>query len=576
MRLISFASMFALAVLTAGVDAASPPPNSALPQPITTRQTLFSLPFQIERVEQAAQNPVEVQLFVSTDRGAHWQIYHRAPPQQSHFLFRAVTDGEYWFLIRTLDRSGQLRPQRADGPGLRVVVDTTLPEFELQAQRGEAGEVVVRWQVVEPYLDVNSLKIQYRAGPSLPWESVAIDRQSIRPTGPKQTGEVIWWPNSRSDLIEIRAEVADTAGNSAVSHAKVNLDRLVSADAQPAANPRRGDPAATDMAGATLPSAATWRPSADESPPASSWQANPPRAASTARPPVAAPERPRDSSIGRYGRSEPTGVAAATPRVGHSSAWPAPSSVAANPTPAVGHRYGAPPRNAADTPRTPTAPDRPPKMVNSRLFELEYQMDPVALSEGQRVELWGTRDGGTSWSNFGADRDKQSPMLVTVHEEGLYGFRVVLQDPRLNDQKPRRGDQPDVWIGVDLTKPDGRIISAQRGTGDQAGQMIIEWEADDQMLATRPISFLISGTAGGPWSTIASGVENTGRYSWPVDSRLPRQVHVRLEVRDNAGNVGVFETAETGVSDPLRPAVRIRDVRPLVESEQRAYGRREW
>lgn len=516
MRLIMFASMFALAVFTTGVDAASPPSNSALPPPITTRQTLFSIPFQIERVEQAEQNPVEVQLYVSTDRGAHWQIYHRVPPQQNHFLFRAVTDGEYWFLIRTLDRSGQLRPQRADGPGLRVVVDTTLPEFELQARRGEAGEIVVRWQVVEPYLDVNSLKIQYRAGPNLPWESVAIDRQSISPAGPKQTGEVIWWPNSRSDLVEIRAEVADTAGNSAVSHAKVKLDRLVSSDPDPAANRKQDNP--TNMAGPVPPSASPWRPSADATPPPSTWQTDPP--------------------------------------------------IAADPTPALGHRYGAPPRHAVDTTATPTASDNPPKMVNSRLFELEYQMDPLALSGGERVELWGTRDGGLSWSNFGADRDKQTPMLVTVHEEGLYGFRVVVQDPRLDDQKPQRGDQPDVWIAVDLTKPAGRIISARRGTGDQAGQMIIDWEAEDQMLATRPISLLISGAAGGPWTTIASGVENTGRYSWPINSRLPRQVHVRLEVRDNAGNVGVFETAETGASDPLRPAVRIQDVRPLVESAQ--------
>jgi hypothetical protein len=566
MRLISFASMFALAVLTTGVDAALPPSHSALPPPITTRQTLFSIPFQIERAEQAGQNPVEVHLYVSTDRGAHWQIHHRVPPEKSHFLFRAVTDGEYWFLIRTLDRSGQLRPQRADGPGLRVVVDTTLPEFQLQAQRGEAGEIVVRWQVVEPYLDINSLKIQYRAGANLPWESVAIDRQSIAPTGSTRTGEVIWWPNSRSELVEIRAEVADTAGNSAVSHAKVNLDRLASANTQPGANPRQNNPARADMAGTTRPSASAWRPSANASPPTSSWQANPPSAAPTGRLPAADQQRHRDRSVGRYGRNEPTGVAAATPSADNSSGWPPPSSVAANPTPAVGHRYGGPPQTAADTTGMPTAPDSPPKMVNSRLFELEYQMDTVALSGAQRVELWGTRDGGFSWSNFGADRDKQSPMLVTVNEEGLYGFRVVLQDARLDDEKPQRGDRPDVWIGVDLSKPTGRIISAHRGIGNQAGQMIVEWEADDPMLTARPVSLLVSGSAGGPWSMIASNVENTGRHSWPIDSRLPQRVHLRLEVRDRAGNVGVFETAEAGASDPLRPTVRIRDVRPLVES----------
>ncbi|NQT13738.1 MAG: hypothetical protein HQ582_13375 [Planctomycetes bacterium] len=576
MRLISFASMFALAVSTAAVDAASPPSHSAIPTPITTRQTLFSIPFQIERADHDARRAVEVQLYVSTDRGAHWQVYDRVPPENRHFLFRAVTDGEYWFLIRTLDRSGQLRPQRADGPGLRVVVDTTLPKFELQAQQGKAGEIVVRWQVVEPYLDVNSLKVQYRTGPSLPWQSVAIDRQSINPAGETRKGEVIWWPNAPGELVEIRAEVADTAGNSAVSHAKVDLDRLASAGSRPAADPRQDNPVPTDVAGATPPSTATWRPSVGAAPATSSWPTDPPTAASPPEQPIAARYGPpRDPSVGRYGRSEPAESAAATPGVGDSTAWPPPSSVAANPNPVVGSRYGEPRQSAVDTTGTPTAPDNPPKMVNSRLFELDYQMDSVALSGVQRVELWGTRDGGLSWSNFGADRDKRSPMLVTVNEEGLYGFRVVVQDASLNDQKPQRGDRPDVWIGVDLTKPAARITSAQRGSGNQADRMIIEWEADDQMLTARPVSLSVSGSAGGPWMVIASGVENTGRYSWPVDDRLPRQLYLRLEVRDNAGNVGVFETAETGVSDPLRPTagtqdvrptVRIQDVRPLVES----------
>ena len=122
MRLVSFASMFALAVSTVGVATATPASHSALPPPITTRQTLFSIPFQIERAERAEQNPVEVQLYVSTDRGAHWQIHHRVPPEKNHFLFRAVTDGEYWFLIRTMRPRADIVARKPDGTlgGLRT------------------------------------------------------------------------------------------------------------------------------------------------------------------------------------------------------------------------------------------------------------------------------------------------------------------------------------------------------------------------------------------------------------------------------------------------------------------------
>ncbi len=34
---------------------------------------------------------------------------------------------------------------------------------------------------------------------------------------------------------------------------------------------------------------------------------------------------------------------------------------------------------------------------------------------------------------------------------------------------------------------------------------------------------------------MASGLENTGRYAWPIDSRTPPKFYLRLEVRDEAG-----------------------------------------
>ena len=37
------------------------------------------------------------------------------------------------------------------------------------------------------------------------------------------------------------------------------------------------------------------------------------------------------------------------------------------------------------------------------------------------------------------------------------------------------------------------------------------------MLAARPVSLSFAETHGGPWIPIASGLENTGRYAWPID-----------------------------------------------------------
>lgn len=80
-----------LQVLALGaVDPAAPLAASAAPAPIYWRQTLFSIPFHVERPNQPGQEPVQVQLYVSPDRGRRWDNWRQAEPQAGHFLFRAV------------------------------------------------------------------------------------------------------------------------------------------------------------------------------------------------------------------------------------------------------------------------------------------------------------------------------------------------------------------------------------------------------------------------------------------------------------------------------------------------------
>ena len=58
MRLISLAWTVAMAASTMGAAAQSPMASQAtLPEPITTRQTLFSIPFHIDRAENPMHDP---------------------------------------------------------------------------------------------------------------------------------------------------------------------------------------------------------------------------------------------------------------------------------------------------------------------------------------------------------------------------------------------------------------------------------------------------------------------------------------------------------------------------------------
>ena len=143
-----------------------------------TRHRAFDIPFEINPSSDSAWRPVEGQLFFSTDRGVNWTMYKRVPAEKKRFTVEAPSDGEYWFAIRMVDRSGQARPAQITAPGIRMLVDTKPPVLKLTAQPRDDGQVVVSWELDEPNPKPTSLSIVYRPAPPEPWQAVAIDPQA--------------------------------------------------------------------------------------------------------------------------------------------------------------------------------------------------------------------------------------------------------------------------------------------------------------------------------------------------------------------------------------------------------------
>jgi len=230
-------------------------------------------------------------------------------------------------------------------------------------------------------------------------------------------------------------------------------------------------------------------------------------------------------------------------------------------------RTASPSNDASEAENTS---DRP-RYVNSQRFELDYDVEEVGRAGVAKVEVWGTKDNGRHWTSYGVDNDNRSPIVVKVDGEGLYGFRVVIESGAgLRGDAPRSGDEPDVWIGVDTTKPVARLTTAEVGVGLQAGDMVVRWEAHDNRLSERPVTLSYSPKPSGPWTLIATGLDNSGRYVWRIDNRAPDKVYLRIEVRDEAGNVEKFDSPDAVSLDPVRPKGRIRAVRPLEDSSAQA------
>jgi hypothetical protein len=227
----------------------------------------------------------------------------------------------------------------------------------------------------------------------------------------------------------------------------------------------------------------------------------------------------------------------------------------------------------AESPGTPGAAGRSAasgvRMVNSKRVALNYEIRDKGPSGVSSVELWFTRDpGGRKWERYSEEKCKEEdgkvlPYVVDVHDEGLYGFTLVVKSGvGLGDRPPQVGDQPQVWVEVDLTKPVVRLTSVDVGRGSDTGRLTIRWVARDKNLGPQPIILSYAEQAGGTWKPIAANVDNSGSYVWQMPKDVPYQFLVRVEAADRAGNVGADESPKPVIVDLFHPKGVITAVEP--------------
>ena len=157
-----------------------------------------------------------------TTKGLAGTWWAKCAPRAGRFKFTAPHDGQYWFMVRTLDQQGVLRPAGPPLPELKVIVDTVPPVLELKAQRGNAGEVRAQWRIRDTFLRPESLRISYRSNSTEAWQPVAADPLRPEPGSSSLVGEATWWPSQSGTSMTIRAEVTDLAGNTTASQARLD------------------------------------------------------------------------------------------------------------------------------------------------------------------------------------------------------------------------------------------------------------------------------------------------------------------------------------------------------------------
>src|SRR5262249_15016798 len=113
------------------------------------------------------------------------------------------------------------------------------------------------------------------------------------------------------------------------------------------------------------------------------------------------------------------------------------------------------------------APANPndPRVVNTRDVTLRCQLDDVGKWGISGIDVYKTTNGGQTWTKEKSEPVEGTPgpgqsCLVTVHmeQEDTYGF---ILNPRnkagLGSPPPAPGAQPNIWLRLDLTKPEVNI-----------------------------------------------------------------------------------------------------------------------
>lgn len=209
------------------------------------------------------------------------------------------------------------------------------------------------------------------------------------------------------------------------------------------------------------------------------------------------------------------------------------------------------------------------RYVNSRRFELDFEVENVGKSKLKAVEIWFTPDNGRTWTTYKEVSPPQGPFDVEVARDGWFGFKLVaVSGAGLAGPRPREGDKPDLYVQVVTTKPEVQIVGADLKPGDGPGKLTLRWQVTDKnKIDAAKVSYAESPI--GPWKAIEQNVVPYGPLEWEIPKGAPYQLYFRVECRDQAGNIGSAVTPNPVALDFQVPKVRLKGVKAKQANPER-------
>lgn len=481
-------------------------PSAAPVQRNYINKNTIQLPIKIS--EQSRPLISEIQLYVKDGPTGTWTQRDKVGPSAKAFTYQVPKDGEYWFAMVTVDKQGRGYPSdlRNEPPGLIVVIDTQMPEIELTNLGNTPEGQLVQCEVRDANLDNAGMRFFYQGGDKV---FRVVDPVPGRPG-------VFCIPNQAVFTGVVRATADDLAGNQALR--EVSLSQLTTT---------------------TKASAPLQLPKGPELPPALDLK------------------KPSTLEPGKL----PIGIGGATDVKPIET--PKTPGGATRPDYKGGPNLQPIEHVVEKINPLPLFPQETLKrqFVNSTRLFLDYQIENAGQNSVAKVEVWITSDRAKSWQKLGEQSQQKSPIEVALPGEGIFGVTLVASNSRgVPGAPPQAGDQPDMWVEVDTTKPSAQLTKVQATTEDGKSVVHIHWAATDKNLDDGSVELWHSTTPQGPWQPIAKGLKAEGQHRWTPGADVTRSF-IRLNVRDSAGNTTTVTTQDAVTfEEPSRPRAVIRGI----------------
>ncbi len=490
---------------------------------VYTNKRIFNLPVTLPERERAKLSGLLLYVKTAT---SEWVRYTNISPQEDKFIYRAEKDGEFWFLVATVDRDGRTSPQLSEArnlpPSLKVVIDTQPPSIDVQSGRAQNGDLLLKCVMADENPNQGSIRLICRG------ES---GERMVEPMEP-DTG---LFKITRADGVPIRVVGSDMCRNT------VSQELLLGKEfggADPAPGMGRSDMTSRETFSPPQPMSISMQTEKMIAAAKNEF----PAIVDVNNTPISPMISPMDQGQRPQPMPQPVFGTEPLPQIPSVAApFNGPSVLSPINGPSV--FGGTSTSNSLPSNRT---------ILNTNQASVDYRIDQTGPSGVGKVQIYVTDDQGQSWKLLKEDFNKRSPVDVKLPGEGLFGVNVVVTNGNgFGGTPPRSGETPSCWIEVDTTPPMVQFQAPE--LLPMSGGLEIRWTASDKNIASEPINLYYRTSQGGPWQPIAKNLKNDGHYRWSIPKGSGAEFFFKIEAVDQVGNMAQSVTPTPLVLDMTEP-----------------------